>query len=81
MTLTEEVIVNSGVYDKRVVGEMTFLYFPIILHHLALHHTRFLDVLENSNLLGFGKTKEYSNAVGKEHGLGHVRVVERGLGS
>lgn len=80
MTLTEEIVIDSGIYDKRVVYEMTFLYFPIILRHLALHSARSLDILENSNLLVFSEAKEDSHAVGKEYGLGHVRIVDRGFG-
>jgi hypothetical protein len=48
MILTEEIVVDSGVRDKRVVDEMTFFHFPIIFRHLALHHAGSLDILENS---------------------------------
>jgi len=81
MILTEEVVVDSGVRDKRVVDEMTFLYFPIIFRHLALHHASSVDILENSDLLVFGEAKEHSHAVRKEHELGHVRIVDRRFGS
>lgn len=80
MVLTEEIIVNSGVRDKGVVDEMTFFHFPVIFRHFALHHPGPLDILKDSNLLVFGKTKEYSHAVRKEYGLGHIRVVDRWFG-
>ena len=80
MILTEKIVVDSRVCDKWVVNEMTFLYFPVILHHLALHNARSLDVLEDSDLLIFSEAEEHSHAIGKEYGLGHVRIVDRGFG-
>ena len=79
MILTEEIVVDSWVHDKRVVGKMKLFYFPIFLRQLALRYASFLDILENSDLLVFRKTKKHNHTVGKEHGLGHVRVVDRRL--
>ena len=80
MILTEEVVVDSGVRDKRVVDEMTFFHFPIIYSHLALHYAGPLEVFENSDLLVFSEAKEHSHAVRKEHGLGHAGIVDRQFG-
>jgi len=77
MILTEEVVVDSGVRDMRVMDEMTLFHFPIIFRHLALHHAGSLDVLEDSDLLIFSEAKEHSHAVREEHGLGHIGIVDR----
>ena len=80
MIPTEEVVVDSGVRDKRVIDEMTFFYFPIVFRHLALHHPGSLDVLEDSDLLIFSEAKQHSHAVREEHGLGHAGIVDRWFG-
>jgi len=80
MVLTEEVVVDSRVHDKWVIDKMTFFYLPIILRHPALHDACSFDILENSDLLVFSEAKEHSHTVGKEYGLGHARIVDRGFG-
>ena len=80
MILTEEIVVDSGVRDKGVTNEMAFLHLPIICRHLALHHASSLDIFENSDFLIFSEAEEHSHAVREEHGLGHVRIVDRGFG-